>query len=319
MILPSSTYARIPDSYLGSHLAEKMHLTQLDTQTHMAEGISLLFVDDEDSIRLTLPPLLERNGFQVTTAGTVPEALQLIAQRKFQVLVTDLNIGHPGDGFAIVSAMRSTQPDALRFILTGYPAFESALEAMRQQVDDYLIKPTEITALVEAIKSKFGSRTPATLTSTKRLPDVVRENLAPICTGFLKDSKADAELNSLQMSDSDRTDHIPRLLDAAMRIVRGERVTAEDRESSVLHGALRRKQGYTVALMIRESRILKKNVGDCIHEHLLEIDISYLIRDIIAGFGTVDTLLEESVQAFLHAGQSEKEARPRAKRAKTRK
>jgi DNA-binding NtrC family response regulator len=60
----------------------------------MAEEIPLPFVDDEGSIRLTLPPLLERNGFQVTSAASVPEALNLIAQRKFQVLLTDLNIGH---------------------------------------------------------------------------------------------------------------------------------------------------------------------------------------------------------------------------------
>jgi len=285
----------------------------------MAGSIPLLFVDDEDSIRLTLPPLLERNGFQVTSAGSVPEALHLIAQRKFQVLLTDLNIGHPGDNFAIVSAMRSTQPDALRFILTGYPAFESALEAMRQQVDDYLIKPTNITALVEAIKSKFGARTAASLTPTRRLPDVIREHLASIVSGFLKQTKADPQISAVEMSDLDRTDHIPRLMDAAMRIVRDENVTAQDRESSVLHGALRRKQGYTVALLIRESRILKKNLGKCVQEHLLEVDISYLVRDMIAAFGTIDTLLEESVQSFLHAGQSEKETEPRAKRSKARK
>ena len=285
----------------------------------MPEAVSILFVDDEDSIRLTLPLLLEREGFKVTSARNVPEALNLIATQEFQVLLTDLNIGYPGDGFAIVSAMRSTQPDALRFILTGYPAFESALEAMRQQVDDYLVKPTDINSLVQAIRSKVGARTPATLVPTKRLPDVIRENLASICTGFLKETKDDPEIKSVQMSDSDRTDHIPRLLDAAMRIVRGERVTADDRESSVLHGALRRKQGYTVPLLIRESRILKKNVGDCIHEHLLEIDISYLIRDILAAFGTIDTLLEESVQAYLRAGQSETEIPGGVKKNKTRK
>ena len=102
----------------------------------MPEAVSILFVDDEDSIRLTLPLLLEREGFKVTSARNVPEALNLIATQEFQVLLTDLNIGYPGDGFAIVSAMRSTQPDALRFILTGYPAFESALEAMRHAQEE---------------------------------------------------------------------------------------------------------------------------------------------------------------------------------------
>jgi ActR/RegA family two-component response regulator len=44
----------------------------------------------------------------------------------------------------VVSAMRHTEPAAVNFILTGYPAFETTLEAIRQQVDDYLIKLTEI-------------------------------------------------------------------------------------------------------------------------------------------------------------------------------
>jgi ActR/RegA family two-component response regulator len=265
----------------------------------MPNDISLLFVDDEESIRLTLPLLLERQGFKVTVAGTVPEALKLIGERKFQVLIADLNINHPGDGFAVVSAMRSTQPDALRFVLTGYPAFESALEAMRQQVDDYLIKPADIQRLVNSVKSKMGKRTPARLLPPRRLPEVISENLTPIMANFLRDAKADAEISSIPMSDSERTDHIPRLLNAAMRMARHEAISAEDRESSVLHGALRRKQGYSVPLLIREARILKKNVAECLQEHLLEVDISYLVRDIVTSFGTIDTLLEESVEAFL--------------------
>jgi DNA-binding NtrC family response regulator len=109
----------------------------------------VLFVDDEESIRATLPLMLQEHGFAVTSAGTVPEALRLVSQEKFDVLIADLNVGNPGDGFTVVSAMRRTQPDAVTFILTGYPAFETALEAIRQQVDDYLVKPTDIEPLVE--------------------------------------------------------------------------------------------------------------------------------------------------------------------------
>jgi ActR/RegA family two-component response regulator len=271
----------------------------------MAELISMLFVDDEDSIRKTLPLLLERQGFTVTCAGTVPEALSLIAQQKFQVLLTDLNIDHPGDGFAIVSAMRSTQPDALRFILTGYPAFDSALEAMRQQVDDYLVKPTDVETLVQSIKSKVGNRTPARLMRGNRLPDVIEEHLSSIIANFLKQAKADPDLSSVPMSDSERTDHIPRLLSAAMRLAAEEPITKEDRECSVIHGALRRKQGYTVPLLIRESRLVKFTVAGALQEHLLEIDISYLIRDMVTAFGTIDKLLEDSVRAFLRSPQGD--------------
>lgn len=279
----------------------------------MADEITLLFVDDEDSIRITLPPLLEKHGFKVTSAGSVPEALGFIARQKFDILLTDLNIGHPGDGFAIVSAMRSTQPKALRFILTGYPAFESALEAMRQQVDDYLVKPTETERLVQTLRAKLGKRTPARLLPPQRLPDVIQQNLVPIIEDFLKEAKQDPELGAIPMSDAERTDHIPRLLEVGTRIARQGSVVPEDKEAAALHGALRRKQGYSVPLLIREARILKRTVADCLQKHLLEVDISFMIRDVVATFGTIDTLLEESAGAFAQPQRNEDARRRPAK------
>src|SRR5262245_37745362 len=62
----------------------------------------LLFVDDEPGIRLTLSAILERNGFQVTVAATVAEALALISAQKYDILISDLNIGLPSDGFTVV-------------------------------------------------------------------------------------------------------------------------------------------------------------------------------------------------------------------------
>jgi DNA-binding NtrC family response regulator len=133
-------------------------------------------VDDEEGVRMTLSLMLEPYGFKVTSAATVPEALRLISPQTFDVLIADLNIGSPGDGFTIVSAMRRTQPHVVTFILTGYPAFETALEAIRQQVDDYLIKPTEIESLVEKINSKLTMRAPAHRIQPQRLPDIIAKN-----------------------------------------------------------------------------------------------------------------------------------------------
>ena len=63
----------------------------------------LLFVDDEPNIRITLPLILAQRGFEVTTAVSVPEALDLINKERFDLLISDLNIGQPGDGFNLVT------------------------------------------------------------------------------------------------------------------------------------------------------------------------------------------------------------------------
>jgi DNA-binding NtrC family response regulator len=84
-------------------------------------SLRMLFVDDEPSIRLTLPEILRLHGHDVEVASTVAEALTAISLHKFDVLISDLNIGNAGDGFTVVSAMRRTQPQCVTLILTGYP------------------------------------------------------------------------------------------------------------------------------------------------------------------------------------------------------
>ena len=123
----------------------------------MSSRKRILFVDDEPSIRLTLATILEDHGFDVRTAATVPEALKEINSQPFDALLSDLNIGEEGDGFLVVSAMRRTQPQCVNIILTGYPAFETAVQAIRQQVDDYLVKPADVEALVARLRETFQS------------------------------------------------------------------------------------------------------------------------------------------------------------------
>ena len=187
----------------------------------------MLFLDDEESIRATLPLMLEAYGFTVTSTGTVPEALRLISHEKFDVLIADLNVGNAGDGFTVVSAMRRTQPSAVNFILTGYPAFETALEAIRQQVDDYLIKPTEIESLVQTIQSKLADRKPTHGIQPRRLPDIIEQHLDSIVEHWLTAVKKDAEISAIPLSDPDRQDHVARLLQQSTR--KGSRKTAYPR------------------------------------------------------------------------------------------
>ena len=118
----------------------------------------LLFVDDEPSIRATLPPILQTRGFEVRTAASVPEALAAIESHKFDILLSDLNLSEEGDGFTIVHAMRAANPNCVTILLTGYPAFESAVEAIHHEVDDYFVKPADLESLINTMERKLAAR-----------------------------------------------------------------------------------------------------------------------------------------------------------------
>jgi ActR/RegA family two-component response regulator len=282
----------------------------------MGDEPKVLFVDDEDSIRLTLPPLLQTYGFKVTSAASVAEALSLITQHKFDVLISDLNIGRPGDGFAVVSAMRAHQPDALRFILTGYPAFESALEAIREEVHDYMIKPTETEVMVGKIRSKLAKRTPDQSRIRQRLPQVIRGDTESIVEHWLKAVKQDPEIGSIPVPDSERKEHVPLLLDVATGVAEGKDLTSEDRKAYERHGVVRYKQGYTVPLLIREARLLQASLADCIQRNFTAIEMNYLVPDTIHFMGTIDALLEASARGFIQQANSERVANRRRSKKK---
>lgn len=279
-------------------------MEQTDTKDRLpaSERPKLLFVDDEENIRTTFSMMLEANGFTVTSAATVADALAFIANKTFEVLIADLNVGSPGDGFTIVSAMRRTQPKAATFILTGYPAFESALEAIRQQVDDYFVKPTEIEQMVSIIRERLSTRLSTGLVQRiipKRLPEVLDKCLDSITADWLSELNNDVDLAAIRLSETEQKDHVPDLLRESMNRARGIDLTADNIRAAAQHGATRRKQGYTVPLLVREANILQSVLGNCIQQNLLEVNVSYLVPDMILIYKTIQTELEVSIREFL--------------------
>lgn len=263
----------------------------------------LLFVDDEQNIRIMLGLVLERNGFSVTTAGTVPEALKIITEQAFDVLIADLNVGHPGDGFTVVSAMRRTQPEAVTFILTGFPAFETALEAIRMQVDDYLTKPTDPDALIETIRAKLSAqKLPRRQIQLRRLADILSEKLAAIRADWMKRCHDDPELARIAITDEERSDHVPKVIQEALNVARGQGHSSDNTNAARKHGELRRQQCYTIPLLLREARLLHVAISQCALENLLAVEISNLLPDLIAVRQSIDIQVEESVLAFLQIG-----------------
>lgn len=267
---------------------------------------TILFVDDEDGIRLTLSALLQAEGFEVTTAATVKDALSLIVQHQFDILIADLNIGTAGDGFTVISAMRSAQPAALRLILTGYPDFESALRAIQEQVHEYVTKPADIDNLVAKMRSWLTQK-PATARTTerKRLSEIIRKNRESITTDWLRLANNDADIKAIVLTEAERRNNLAGVLDLVVTIAEGRTLAAEHLSSAAEHGSLRQKQGYSVPLLIREGRYLNEALVGCIQKNILSIDLSTLIVDLGRVFTATEILLEESTRSFLQITQSQ--------------
>lgn len=262
----------------------------------------VLFVDDEHSIRLTLPAILERQGFDVAVAASVPEALEFINHQPFDVLLTDLNIGSPADGFILVSAMRRVQPSAATFILTGYPDFQTALEAIRKQVDDYFTKPADIPTLVSTLREKMH-RPRCSEPPCKRVSTVILEKSGEIVERWLQDVSTDNRLRSISISKQQHVDGLPVLLTGLAKTVEAgaTELPAELLRAAASHGTDRSRQGYTIPLLVTETRILNRVIGTVLQEDLLSMNLSTLIPDALKTGEYLEALLEESIHAFQSA------------------
>src|SRR5438067_9630376 len=111
----------------------------------MASG-SLLVVDDEESVAVTMGAILEMDGYQVAISTTGADALRRLNETAFDLVLTDLRLDDT-DGLNIVSEVCRLQPETVSIILTGYASLESAIKALREGAYDYLIKPCDVEEL----------------------------------------------------------------------------------------------------------------------------------------------------------------------------
>src|SRR5215467_1327535 len=117
----------------------------------------LLVVDDETSITITLGELLRREGYRVNTANSGAEALDLISATDYDLVIVDLHMKGI-DGMTVLDELRRQWPLTPGIVLTGYASLDSAIAAMRQGVNDYLIKPSEIAEFRLAVRRGLEQR-----------------------------------------------------------------------------------------------------------------------------------------------------------------
>lgn len=124
----------------------------------MVDLLRTLVVDDEERIRFFLKETLERVGHTVTAAASGEEALDRLQDTAFDLAILDLKLGGPIDGQRILEAIRWRWPATVVIMLTAHGSLDSAVEAIEEGVDGYLLKPVRPAEVRRAVEEALYRR-----------------------------------------------------------------------------------------------------------------------------------------------------------------
>src|SRR5512136_2890333 len=119
----------------------------------MEEQLRALVVDDEEGVRFFLSETLRRSGHVVVTASSGEEALERLRDTPFELVLLDLRLGGQADGLRVLEAVRWRWPQAVVIILTAHASVESAVSAIQEGVDGYLLKPVEAEEVRRVVRA----------------------------------------------------------------------------------------------------------------------------------------------------------------------
>ena len=123
----------------------------------VTEKRKILVVDDQESMRVLLQDMLEVIGYEVTLAEGGEQALGILRESTFDLVLSDLNM--PGmDGTALLRSVKSSTPDLPVVIITGYGTFHTEKRVMREGADGYISKPCTLTKIDKTLAAIFGHK-----------------------------------------------------------------------------------------------------------------------------------------------------------------
>jgi len=117
----------------------------------MMKRNSILVVDDELLIRDLIYDFFNEREWDVTIVDNGERALRAFEQGEFNVVLTDLKMPEM-DGATLIDQVKEVKPDQPVVVVTGYPSVDSAIRALQQRVDDYIIKPFSMPKLFKSVE-----------------------------------------------------------------------------------------------------------------------------------------------------------------------
>ena len=132
-------------------LDDNLEAPQVDSANTVEEGARILVVDDEENLRITTAAILEKDGYIVDVAASGDEAISLLKNVDYDLVLTDLHM-EGGDGLSVLNQIRHQSPFTISVVLTGFASVESAIAALQEGAYDYLVKPCDIDSMRHTIR-----------------------------------------------------------------------------------------------------------------------------------------------------------------------
>jgi len=261
----------------------------------------ILLVDDDPSLRSTLSEIFKLEGCEVTTAADVPEALRYITANEYDVLLSDLHMPGAGDGLTVVSAMRHSNPKAVTLILSAFPEMDAASHAIMLQADQILVKPMDVSSLVVAIKKRLRLGVPDVRT-VESVAVILERTMDGTIADWFAFVEAEEKLMTVNMTREARICHLPQLFIELLERLRSSKAIGSKEivsTSAQNHGINRRRQGYSAAMLVEESRMLQVSVFSRLQQNLTLIDFGIVLADVMTIADEIDSQLSQAMTSYV--------------------
>ena len=148
----------------------------------------------------------------------------------------------------------------------------------------------------------IGPRENAGTATVESVADILERELQSVITDWLVRVEQEPDLKCIPLTFEQRTGHLPHLLhDVIARLRLDAGAKAPISKAAAEHGDLRRKQGYTVAMAVEESRLLQVTIFSTLHKNVKNLEFNSLLPDVVTIADEVDAQLKEQMLRFMAA------------------
>jgi hypothetical protein len=156
-------------------------------------------------------------------------------------------------------------------------------------------------------ESAVGPKSNGGVVTIETVADVLERELQALIEAWLVRVEEESDLTHIALNHDERTGHLPHLIHDVINRLRLEAGTkAPISKAAAEHGDLRRKQGYTVSMMVEESRLLQVSIFTTLHQNVRQLEFSALLPDVVTIADEVDAQLKEQMLRFMAADAAEK-------------